>query len=134
VGERFAAAMEGVWVASLRYLRSTLPGERGGERVRMGPGRVRGRTGEWGVRKGGARTKGTSAAVGGVIADEAALAFKASVDRRLRKLTREIEVWLSDRALGKKQTVGAAAGKCSRCRRFAEDGWKFCPYDGGEVR
>lgn len=59
-----------------------------------------------------------------VVANDEALAFKAKVDRKLRAISRDMRVWLGD--------GGAKAGvrRCSRCRKFGEDTWTFCPWDG----
>lgn len=62
-----------------------------------------------------------------VIRDEAAVAYRASVDRRLRKLAREMTTWLEEGARGKK-TFRKCTGR--RCGQFAEDGWNFCPTCG----
>lgn len=133
VGERFAAALEGVWLASLRYLRGTVPGDGGGMHGRMGSGGVRRATGLTDRRlmmRGKVGAKGVSAAVGGVVQDEAALAFKASVDRKLRKITREMESWLENRSSSRRDNV---VRKCKKCRRYGEDSWQFCPFDGQKM-
>lgn len=141
VGERFAVALEGVWLASLRYLRATVTADGGVGRGAMGSGgfrRAQGLTdrtlvmnGGRGVGRDGRRgSKGVSASVGGVVVDEAALAFKEGVERKLRKITREMESWLEFRSSGREEKM---VRKCKRCRRFAEKSWLFCPFDGEEI-
>lgn len=143
VGERFATALEGVWEASLRQLRSTGPGGNGGLGIRVGRDGFRPRTGTLdqslrmrgvgmgGGRKGGARSgRGSGGEDGGVIRDEVALAFKAKIERQIRKLTRQMEGWLEVRSSYREENV---VRRCRKCRRFADAGWKFCPFDGSEV-
>lgn len=138
VGERFANAIEGVWEASLRQLRSTVPGGNGGLGVRVGregfrPAKgltdrrlvMRGAAGSGGG--GGAGSGGSDG--GGVIRDEEALRFKAQVERKIRKLTREMELWL---ARGSEKRTGAV-GRCTKCKRWTEEKWVFCPWDGERV-
>jgi hypothetical protein len=140
VGERFASGLEAVWLASLRYLRSSVPGDGGRLHGRMGSGIVRPATGltDRALRmkgaKGGAggqgRGKGVPLGVGGVVVDEEALAFKAGVDRKIRKLTREMENWLVRRSSNREENV---VRRCKKCRRFGEESWQFCPFDGREM-
>lgn len=140
VGERFASAIEAIWEASLRQLRSTVPGGNGGLSVRVGRRGIRPRTGtlDQSLRMrgaagsvGGTGGRGLGAEDGGVIRDEIALAFKARVERKIRQLTREMESWLASRSSVREENV---VRRCEKCRRFVEAGWKFCPLDGSEVR
>lgn len=136
VGERFATALEGVWTASLRYLRSTVRDENGGLGSRVGRNGfraangltdrrlvMRGARGPGGVGVGGGRE-------GGLVVDEAALAFKQGIDRKLRKLTREMEWWLENRSSRREENP---LRRCPKCRRFAEETWKFCAWDGARL-
>lgn len=143
VGERFANALEGVWLASLRYLRGTVGDENGGLRGAVGSGRIRRPEGLTdrrlviGGARGGARNGGVGRGgvnEGGLVVDEAALAFKARVERQIRKTTREMEAWLENRSSLRKGNDALRARKCVRCRRYAEEKWMFCPFDGAEVK
>lgn len=55
---------------------------------------------------------------------EAALAFKSKVDRKLRKITREMKVWLEGKA------TQEGLRRCTVCRTFGEPSWLYCPRDG----
>lgn len=135
VGERFANALEGVWEASLRQLRSTVPGGNGGLGIRVGRDGFRRRTGtlDQSLRMRGVSSLGggggTGVENGGVIRDEEALRFKSEVERKIRKLTREMEKWLANRSSSRTEVMR----KCVRCKRFADEKWVFCPWDGGRV-
>lgn len=55
------------------------------------------------------------------------MAVKARVDRKLRGLAREIE----------KELEGGGKGdvrKCTRCGKYAEDTWNYCPWDGAPTQ
>lgn len=111
-------------------------------------GGIHGRVGRSGVRRAmgltdrrlvmrGARVSGgVSVGVGGVIVDEEALAFKQTIDREIRKLTRKMEVWLENRTLfrkGDESEVVNKAKKCVKCKRFGQETWAWCPYDGEKM-
>jgi hypothetical protein len=133
VGERFATALEGVWLASLRYLRSSVPGDGGGLHGRMGRNGVKAATGltDRRLRMRGARDgKGVSIGVGGVVQDEAALAFKSKVDRQLRKMTRDMEKWLALRSSSQRDNV---VTRCQKCKRYGDESWNYCPFDGQKM-
>jgi len=49
---------------------------------------------------------------------------KARIDRKLRKITREIEAVLSG---GRGLTV---VKRCPKCQRFGDEEWVFCPREG----
>lgn len=89
--------------------------------------RVRTSTGQTETR-GGARTRGGVAGADDrdVIENHAALRMKQRVDRKLRSLARDIAVWMHD------DDARAGVRRCSKptCRRFAEDTWTHCPWDG----
>ena len=55
------------------------------------------------------------------------LALKSSVDRKLRKIARQIQ---TDLAGG----LSSPPRKCSRCGRFGEDNWNWCPWDGAAMQ
>lgn len=138
VGERFAAALEGVWEASLRQLRSPLPGGGGAGGIRVGRDGFRRRTGLTDrslVMRGAASAGGQGVEVGGVIRDEAAMAFKAEVERKIRKLTREMETWLELRSSGREENGSRKpVRRCGKCKRYMEESWKFCPLDGQKIQ
>lgn len=55
------------------------------------------------------------------------MAAKSRVDRKLRSIAREIE----------KELEGGGKGdvrKCTRCGKFAEDTWNYCPWDGAPTQ
>lgn len=51
------------------------------------------------------------------------LALKSSVDRKLRKIAREIERDMM-------RVAKEPPRKCTRCGKYAEDTWNWCPFDG----
>lgn len=61
------------------------------------------------------------------IRDPAALVFKGKVDRKLRKLAREMRVWLDG------GVAHNSVRRCTRCRRFADETWLYCPHDGART-
>lgn len=71
-----------------------------------------------GKKKGAGRTPG--------VRDERALATKQRIDRKLRKIGREIRIMVDE------QYEGSGIRRCTRpsCRKYAEAEWTFCPYDG----
>lgn len=77
--------------------------------------------------RGAARSGGKRAGVSGraVVRDERAQAMRAGVDRKLRKLAREMSQFLHGAA---KAGVRRCTGR--KCRQWAEDGWNFCPRCG----
>jgi hypothetical protein len=58
-----------------------------------------------------------------LVRDEVALAKRKSVDRKLRKLGREMLTFLE--GVEKSRTVRRCTGK--KCRQFAEEDWIYCP-------
>lgn len=66
----------------------------------------------------------TGPMIPGVVGNEAALLFKQRLDRKLRTLAREMRAWLD------RDTVKAGVRRCTKCRRYAEDTWVYCPWDG----
>jgi len=55
------------------------------------------------------------------------MAVKTRIDRRLRTLAREIR----DELEGRKNA--GAVRRCTRCKKFGEDSWSWCPYDGAPM-
>lgn len=133
VGERFATALEGVWLLSLRYLSGTLAADDGGGVNGYMPGGFRAAAGLTDRRlvMGGARSgKRAGDSRRGVIRDEQALAFKSRVDSKIRKLCREMESWLENESSDKVRTP---MRKCKKCKKYAEETWQFCPFDGQKM-
>lgn len=64
-----------------------------------------------------------------VIRSDAAILYRSRIDRRLRKLAREMLVWLEEGRSNR--TVRKCTGR--RCGQFAEEGWNFCPNCGSPV-
>lgn len=134
VGERFANALEGVYVASLRYLRSTVPADGAGLGSGMGRAVVKPAAGlsDRSLMMPGAKVSGgVKLGAGGLVADERALAFKSSVDRKIRKLTREMESWLENESSLREEKV---VRKCGKCKKYAEESWTYCPRDGQKLK
>ena len=75
--------------------------------------------------RGGAKGSRKSGGSKDFIRSEAAFNFKSKVDRKLRKLAREIKVWLQD-SPGERDDVR----RCTVCRKFGEPEWLYCPRDG----
>lgn len=129
VGERFATALEAIWVLSLGYLRSSVPDGNGGLRNGTGSGqKSRAASKLEGVTR--KRGKRAGSDTRGVVQDEAAFRFKQLVDRRIRKLTREMEEWVVRRTSLREEKI---PGKCQKCQRYAEDNWSYCPFDGQKI-
>jgi hypothetical protein len=63
-----------------------------------------------------------------IVRDDRAFRIKQRVDRKLRALAREIGVYLSDDG----GVERAGVRRCTRptCRKWAEESWTFCPWDG----
>lgn len=59
-----------------------------------------------------------------IIRDEAALRFRSGIDRKLRKLTREMRNYLGGDWKNK------VTRKCSGCNKFGDGDWNHCPYCG----
>ena len=88
---------------------------------------------QWLVKSDGQRRRGPakkgkqySASVRTVIRDERALELKKRVDKRLRKMARDIyREW---KGLEEEEQV-----KCFSCHKLAESGWKWCPRCGDRL-
>jgi hypothetical protein len=59
-----------------------------------------------------------------VISNEIALEKKRRIDRKLRALARDIRSFIS------RETDRAGNRRCSSCKRFGDDEWVYCPWDG----
>lgn len=76
----------------------------------------------------GAKTSGKKGPVGGPeIKSRRMFVLKEKIDRKLRKLAREIE---SRMAGG----TGEMSRKCSRCGKYGEPDWIWCPWDGAAMQ
>lgn len=62
-----------------------------------------------------------------VVRSEAAVEYRKKIDRRLRKIAKEIENFLSD-----EEVKPVVSKKCpsGRCGLFGESGWTYCPNCG----
>jgi hypothetical protein len=102
---------------------------RGGRRSRLAEGESLG--GMAGARKGKAYKQAWT------VADERALDLKHKMDKRLRKIAREVKVFLEGEMEGStgeggEQERKKCAGK--GCGKWLEHGWKYCPFCGGRQR
>lgn len=66
-----------------------------------------------------------------VIRSEQAVVFRAKIDRRLRRLSRDMLTWLEQKGSFKTDVVYRCSGR--KCGRFAEEGWNYCPNCGAQV-
>jgi hypothetical protein len=72
------------------------------------------------------------------IGDERALRLKARVDKRLRAISRDIKAELEEmvnedgriKTGGEKGEGGKKINICTRCKRFLEETWNYCPACG----
>lgn len=70
-------------------------------------------------------------AASSVIGSEIAMQFRSSMDRKIRKITREMRFFL-DKANGEKGVNPQR--KCSgRCKKFGDGDWMYCPWCGGPM-
>lgn len=79
-----------------------------------------------GAASGGGKRPGASTR--NIIKDRRAYEMKIKVDRRLRRLSKEIFDFLAGAETMREVNV------CSRCARIGEDDWRFCPSCGFEMR
>lgn len=89
--------------------------------------RVRTKTSEVETRGLASRTKASTPQGGAEVRSLRLLSLKGRIDRRLRSLAREIQTELE----GKKNA--GAVRRCTRCKKFGEDTWNWCPYDGAAM-
>lgn len=119
----FVDAYGALWEASLRHPQGTLaPDYREtvvAPRVK-GPRTSTGQTETRGVAK---RERKSGRSVDPVLSHRL-LRAKARVDRKLRKLTREIMDVLEG------GTLKAEVKRCPKCQRWGEEEWVFCPREG----
>lgn len=114
-------AYEMLWHQALKGLRAVSPGNpiekaKGHRIVRLSTNQVETRGGADAV------NKATST---DPLGSEQALAYKARVDRKLRKIAREIKLFLDKHEDGK-----VDVRRCTACRQYGESEWLYCPKDG----
>jgi hypothetical protein len=119
----FVDAYGALWGASLRHPQGTLASDYRETVVAPRVKRARTSTGQTetrGLAK-GSRKSGRSV---DPVVSLRYLREKARIDRKLRKITREIEAVLSG---GRGLTV---VKRCPKCQRFGDEEWTFCPREG----
>lgn len=65
----------------------------------------------------------------GVVKDERMLALKSRIDRKLRALARDIR-----RGMAPSDPIRSGVRRCTRCKKYAESDWAWCPWDGGRTQ
>lgn len=90
-------------------------------------GRVR--SDEVETRGGAVQKKKLSASQKNVIKSQRAFNEKTKIDKRLRKIGKEIYEWLNK----EKAAPAEFWTRCSKCKKHTEDDWQFCPRDGAPV-
>jgi hypothetical protein len=114
-----------LWAAALRQPGSTVgPDTRG----MYGRHRVKGprtSTGQSEAMSGTGAKRAVNVSQGGVVKSERWLALKGRVDRKLRKVAREIMEEMQG-GTGRLKTVR----RCVGCKKYGESDWSWCPFDG----
>lgn len=122
----FVGAYGSLWEASLRHPQGTLASDYREMVVAPRVKTSRTSTGQ-SVTRGLARPERKKGGSPEVVRNLRMLREKARIDRKLRKVTREIEdVLAGGRGLGEVM-------RCPKCQRFADEGWRFCPYEGAAL-
>lgn len=91
------------------------------------------------VARGGARgSKDRGGARKSIIKHELAFHFKRKMDKRMRRLAKEIEEWLVEESKGRVGAGGVggvevSAARCARCFCFMERDWRYCARCGAIV-
>ena len=78
------------------------------------------------TRGGAVQKKKLSASQKNVIKSQRAFNEKTKIDKRLRKIGKEIYDWLNK----EKASAPEFWTRCSKCKKHTEDDWGFCPRDG----
>ena len=66
------------------------------------------------------------------IRSEGAVLMRSKIDRRLRRIGREIKSYLDEREIGRPSPV---VRQCSgKCKKFGEAEWLYCPNCGGPMQ
>lgn len=81
------------------------------------------------TRGGAVQKKKLSASQKNVIKSQRAFNEKTKIDKRLRKMGKEILEWLNH----EKITAPNFYLRCSKCKKHAEDTWEFCPRCGAHT-
>lgn len=81
------------------------------------------------TRGGAIQKKKLSASQKNVIKSQRAFNEKTKIDKRLRKMGKEILEYLNREA----QTQQKFYMRCSKCKKHAEDNWEFCPRCGNKT-
>jgi len=81
------------------------------------------------TRGGAVQKKKLSASQKNVIKSQRAFNEKTKIDKRLRRIGKEILVYLNHEA----QTRPDFYMKCTKCKKHAEDDWQFCPRCGAKT-
>ena len=81
------------------------------------------------TRGGAVQKRKLSASRRAVIKDQRAFNEKTKIDKRLRKMAKEIYDFLNK----EKQHVDKWWMRCAKCKKHAEDDWQFCPRCGAET-
>ena len=78
------------------------------------------------TRGGAVQKKKLSASQKNVIKSQRAFNEKTKIDKRLRKLGKEIYDWINKEQISPTEYWT----RCSKCKKHTEDDWQFCPRDG----
>lgn len=81
------------------------------------------------TRGGAVQKKKLSASQKNVIKSQRAFNEKTKIDKRLRKMGKEIFEYLNKEAVSNPQFYM----KCTKCKKHAEDEWMFCPRCGAKT-
>lgn len=138
---RFLAAYEVLIFRGIVLSQGSLRGGRGyDESVLTSSGRRTGglgapRSGEPELRLVADQAKKRGSSEGAVIRDEEAVEMRRRIDRKLRRMTREIVLYLELAGTGKDGRKNLETRRCSGkgCKKFADEEWKFCPSCGSEI-
>ena len=125
--DTFVDAYGALWEAALVHPESSRGNSDANIRVAPRVRRARTSTGQTETRGPAKRGKGGGSGKD-VVKNEAALAAKQRIDRKLRKLTREMSLFLSS-----SEEERPVPRKCIRCKKYGEDEWAYCPYDGAAM-
>jgi len=90
--------------------------------------RVRTKTSQVETRGLASRAKPSRPPSSGGVRSERLLALKSRIDRRLRVLAREIRNEIEGR-----ENVNVVR-RCTKCKKYGEDTWAWCPYDGSPMQ
>lgn len=67
-----------------------------------------------------------------LLRSEVAVQYRSKLDRKLRRIGREIESFLTEKEFGRKVSV---VRQCSgKCKKFGDADWNYCPNCGGPMQ